>query len=98
MVVELSHEVVVSFMRWLFREATTLSLSLLSLLHIIKNSMWHCMGRPMGLLTCTNVLALSTLSCTTSKELECAYFHDFWCMVKLLVHQPLLIVQTNTTN
>jgi hypothetical protein len=30
MVVELSHEVVVSFMRWLFREATT-SLCLLSL-------------------------------------------------------------------
>jgi hypothetical protein len=37
MVVELSHEVVVSFMRWLFREATT-SFSLLTLLHIIKKS------------------------------------------------------------
>jgi hypothetical protein len=59
MVVELSHEVVVSFMGWLFREATTsFSLSLLSLLHIIKNHMCQCMRRPMGLLTCTNVLAL----------------------------------------
>jgi hypothetical protein len=41
-------------MRWLFLEATTS----FSLLHIIKNPMWHCMGRPMGLLMCTNVLAL----------------------------------------
>jgi hypothetical protein len=54
MIVELSHEVVVWFMRWLFREATTS----FSLLHIIKNHMWHCMGRPMRLLTCTNVLTL----------------------------------------
>jgi hypothetical protein len=54
MVMVLSHEVVVSLMRWLFREATTS----FSLLHIIKNPMWHCMGRPMKLLTCTNVLAL----------------------------------------
>jgi hypothetical protein len=38
MVVELSREVVVSFTRWLFREATTsFSLFLLSLLYIIKN-------------------------------------------------------------
>jgi hypothetical protein len=38
MVMVLSHEVVVSLMRWLFREAMTSSLSLLSLLHIIKKS------------------------------------------------------------
>jgi hypothetical protein len=36
-VVELSREVVVSFMRWLFREAATS----FSLLHIIKNHMWY---------------------------------------------------------
>jgi hypothetical protein len=36
MVVELSHEVVVSFMRWLFREATT-SLCLLSPPHHKKS-------------------------------------------------------------
>jgi hypothetical protein len=60
---ELSHEVVVSFMRWLFHEAmTSFSLLALSLLHIIKNPMWHCMGRPMGLLTCTNVLALTSMN------------------------------------
>jgi hypothetical protein len=34
---------------------------------------------------------MSTLSCLAYKELECAYFHGFWCMVKLLVHEPLLI-------
>jgi hypothetical protein len=55
MVVELSHEIVISFMRWLFRE---LFLSPCSLLHIIKNPMWHCTERSMGLMTCTNVLAL----------------------------------------
>jgi hypothetical protein len=59
MVVELSHKVVVLFMTWLFREATTSSLSLLSLLRIIKNLIWHCMGRLMVLM-CTNVLALRT--------------------------------------
>jgi hypothetical protein len=59
MVVKLSHETVVSLMRWLFREATTsFSLLTLSLLHVIKNLMWHCMGRPMRLLTCNNILAL----------------------------------------
>jgi hypothetical protein len=59
MVVEFSHEVVVLFVRWLFREATT-SFSLLALSppQIIKNTMWHCMRQLMGLLTCTNVLAL----------------------------------------
>jgi hypothetical protein len=58
MVVELSHEVVVSFMRWLFREATT-SFPLLSLSSTSsKKHIWHCMGRPMRLLTCTNVHAL----------------------------------------
>jgi hypothetical protein len=45
----LVHEVVVS-------RGNDLFLSLLSLLHIIKNPMWHCIG-PMRLLTCTNVLA-----------------------------------------
>jgi hypothetical protein len=45
-------------MRRLFREATTSFSLLLSLLHIIKNFTWHCMGRPMGLLTCINVIAL----------------------------------------
>jgi hypothetical protein len=52
MVVQLSHEIVVSLMRWLFRKATT-SFSLLTLFppHQ-KNPTWHCMGRPMGLLTC----------------------------------------------
>jgi hypothetical protein len=45
----------------LFREATTsFSLFALSLLHIIKNPMWHCMRRAMGLLMCTNVLARNT--------------------------------------
>jgi hypothetical protein len=39
-----------------------------------------------------------TMSWLTSKELECAYFHGFLCMVKLLVHEPLLIVRSNTTN
>jgi hypothetical protein len=44
MVVKLSHEVVVSLMRWLFREATTsFSLLTLSLLHIIKNPIWYYM-------------------------------------------------------
>jgi hypothetical protein len=62
MVVELSHDVVVSFMRWLFCEATTsFSLLTLSLFHIIKNPMWHCMRQPIGLLTCTNVLTLTQL-------------------------------------
>jgi hypothetical protein len=61
MVVELSHEVVVSFMRWLFHEATT-SFALLALSpHIIKNHMWHCMRQPMRLLTCTNVFTLIIL-------------------------------------
>jgi hypothetical protein len=46
-----AREVVVS-------RGNNLFLSLPSLLHIIKNLMWHCMRRPMGLLTCTNVLAL----------------------------------------
>jgi hypothetical protein len=52
-------------MWWLFRswggcfpKQRPLSLSPLSLLHIIKNLMWHCMGRPMRQLTCSNVLAL----------------------------------------
>jgi hypothetical protein len=35
------HEVVVS-------RGNDLFLSLLSLLHIIKNPMWHCMRRPIG--------------------------------------------------
>jgi hypothetical protein len=39
MVVKLSHEVVVSLMRLLFRDAMTS----LSLLHITTNPMWHCM-------------------------------------------------------
>jgi hypothetical protein len=56
MVVKLSHETVVSF--GCFARQRPLSLSLLSLLHVIKNLMWHCMGRPMGLLMCNNVLAL----------------------------------------
>jgi hypothetical protein len=47
MVVELSHEVVVS-------RGNDIFLSSCSLLHIIKNPIW----RPMRLLTCTNVLAL----------------------------------------
>jgi hypothetical protein len=37
MAVELSHKVVVSFMRWLFCEATTSFYLFLSLLRIIKN-------------------------------------------------------------
>jgi hypothetical protein len=62
MVVKLSHKVVVSLMRWLFREATTsFSLSSLSL-HIIKNLMWHCMGRPMGQLMCSNVVPVQLWS------------------------------------
>jgi hypothetical protein len=53
-------KVVVSLMRWLFCEATT-SFSLpLSLLHIIENLTWDCMGWPMRPLTCTNVLAPNT--------------------------------------
>jgi hypothetical protein len=38
-----------------FARQWPLSLSLFSLLHIIKNPMWHRMGRPMGLM-CDNVL------------------------------------------
>jgi hypothetical protein len=38
MEVKLSHKVVVSLMRWLFREVTASS----SLLYIIKNITWHC--------------------------------------------------------
>jgi hypothetical protein len=64
MVVELFHEVVVSLIRWLFCEAmTSFSLLALSLPHH-QNPMWHCMGRPMGLLTCTNVLALKSSRCS----------------------------------
>jgi hypothetical protein len=47
---------------------------------------------------CFNFASMNSLSWITSKELECAYFHGFWCMVKLLVHEPLLIVRSNTTN
>jgi hypothetical protein len=57
MVVKLSHKVVVSLMSGCFAKQRPLSLSLLSHLHIIKNLMWHCMGRPMKQLTCSNVLA-----------------------------------------
>jgi hypothetical protein len=48
MVMKLALKVVVSLMRWLFREETTS----FSLLHIIKNLTCHCMRRPMWLLTC----------------------------------------------
>jgi hypothetical protein len=57
-VVKLSPKVVISLMRWLFHEATT-SFSLLTLSpphH--QNLTWHCMRRPMGLLTCINVFSL----------------------------------------
>jgi hypothetical protein len=37
---------------------------------------------------CFYFASMSTLSHLASKELECAYFHGFWCMVKLLVHEP----------
>jgi hypothetical protein len=47
---------------------------------------------------CFYFASMNSLSLITSKELECAYFHGFWCMVKLLVHEPLLIVRSNTTN
>jgi hypothetical protein len=47
---------------------------------------------------CFYFASMITLSWLTSKDLECAYFHGFWCMVKLLVHEPLLIVWSNTTN
>jgi hypothetical protein len=49
-------------------------------------------------LFCFQCVSKSTLSWLASKELECAYFHGFWCMDKLLVHEPLLIVRSNTTN
>jgi hypothetical protein len=42
---------------------------------------------------CFYFASLITLSWLTSKELERAYFHGFWCMVKLLVYEPLLIVR-----
>jgi hypothetical protein len=48
-VVKLSHEVVVSLVRWLFREATTSFFSKHSLLHIIQNFKWPCMGQHMEL-------------------------------------------------
>jgi hypothetical protein len=47
---------------------------------------------------CTYFASMITLSWLTSKELECSYFHGFWCMVKLLVQEPLLIVRSNSTN
>jgi hypothetical protein len=47
---------------------------------------------------CFYFASMITLSWLTSTNLECAYFHGFWCMVKLLVHEPLLIVWSNTTN
>jgi hypothetical protein len=49
-------------------------------------------------LFCFYFASMITLSWLTSTELECAYFNVFWCMVKLLVHEPLLIVRSNTTN
>jgi hypothetical protein len=61
MVVELSHEVVVSFMRWLFREATT-SFSLLALSpphH--KKSYVALHGTTYVTAGCTNVLALNVI-------------------------------------
>jgi hypothetical protein len=45
-------------MRWLFCEATT-PFSLLALSSTSSKILYHCMGRPMRLLTCTNVLALT---------------------------------------
>jgi hypothetical protein len=60
MVVKLHHEVVVSLVRWLFREATTS----FSLFHIIKKFMWPCMGPPVGL---PNIFLVS--SCKTSNEM-----------------------------
>jgi hypothetical protein len=57
--VKLSHEMVISLIRWLFREATPFfSLLALSPLRHQKNLTWHCMGRPMRLMTYSNVLAL----------------------------------------
>jgi hypothetical protein len=47
---------------------------------------------------CFYFATMITLSWLTPKELECACFHGFWCMVKLLVHELLLIVRSNTTN
>jgi hypothetical protein len=35
---------------------------------------------------CFYFASIITLSWLTSKDLECAYFHGFWCMIKLLVH------------
>jgi hypothetical protein len=57
------------------------------------NRLWVFRG-----LFCFQCVFKSTLSWLASKELECAYFHGFWCMVKLLVYEPLLIVRSNTTN
>jgi hypothetical protein len=57
MVVKLSRKVVVSLMKWLFREATT-SFSPCSLSSTSSKILCHCMGRPMGQLSCSNVLAL----------------------------------------
>jgi hypothetical protein len=45
---------------------------------------------------CFQCVSMSTLSCLASKKLECAYFHGFWCMVKILVHESILIVRSNT--
>jgi hypothetical protein len=46
---------------------------------------------------CFYFASMITLSWLTSKVLEFSYFHGLWCMVKLLVHEPLLIVWLNTT-
>jgi hypothetical protein len=40
---------------------------------------------------CFYFASMITLSWLTSKELESAYFLGFWCMVNLLVHEPLHI-------
>jgi hypothetical protein len=60
MVMELSHEVVVSFMRWLFREAMT-SFSLLALSPSHHQKSYMTLHETTYLLTCTNVLALNRL-------------------------------------
>ena len=71
--------ILLNFSLWgsCFARQPLLSLTLLSLHHITKNPMWHCMRRPMRRITCSNVPAL--------RKLQTHYSYEEMTLLPLLI-------------
>jgi len=83
MVCDMYTIILLNFSVWdgCFAKQLPLSLTTLSLLHITKNFMWHCMRQPMRPLTCSNVPALRRWCNSVRKSLQSVvvWICDHYC-------------------